>query len=71
MGKMLDGLLKYSMMSMAQIEDIENIHLKQIVDDVTDSLRLVIEDKHAQIIVPNVMPDLQMKFLDAASKLTG
>ena len=60
MGKMLDGLLKYSMMSMAQIEDIENIHLKQIVDDVTDSLRLVIEDKHAQIITPDTMPDLQM-----------
>ncbi|MEO0042277.1 MAG: hypothetical protein RL329_1725 [Bacteroidota bacterium] len=58
MSKMLEGLLKYSMMSMNQITDIEPLNLCDIIQEVKDSLRLICEEKNATILHPDVMPNL-------------
>lgn len=59
MGTMLDGLLKYSMMSMDQVTDIETINIRDIVTEVNDNLRVKIEEQHAQIVFPETMPTLR------------
>ena len=52
MGKMLDGLLKFSMLSMDQITDIEAVNIHTIINEVKENLNVVIEEKNAQIIAP-------------------
>lgn len=59
MGNMLDGLLKYSMMSMDQVTDIETVNIRDIVTEVNDNLRVKIEEQHAQIVFPETMPSLR------------
>ncbi len=56
MGGMLDGLLKYSMISMNQVTEIEDVALNEIMNDVTASLQLKIAESHAEIIIPENMP---------------
>ncbi len=65
MGGMLDGLLKYSMISMNQVTDIEDIALKDILNDVTSSLQLSIAENHAEIIIPENLPTLHINRVHA------
>ena len=60
MGRMLDGLLKYSMMSMNQVTDLETVNMRDIVTEVNENLRVKIEEQKAQIIFPDAMPDLRI-----------
>jgi signal transduction histidine kinase len=55
MGKMLDGLLKYSMLSLDQVTDLEDVDMDAIVAEVKQNLRMVTEEKEAQIISPNAL----------------
>jgi signal transduction histidine kinase len=56
MGKMLEGLLKYSMLSIDQVTDLEDVDLNAIVNEVSENLRVVVEEKKAQIIYANPLP---------------
>ncbi len=58
MSKMLEGLLKYSMLTMNQVADLETLNVRDVVNEVKDSLRLVREEKKAQILFPDAMPKL-------------
>ena len=58
MGKMLEGLLKYSMLTMDQVTDIEDLDLKEVFNDVVESLLLIIKEKQAQVLIPEKMPHL-------------
>lgn len=58
MSKMLEGLLKYSMLTMNQVTDLEVVNVWEVVNEVKDSLRLIREEKNAQIVFPNEMPQL-------------
>ncbi len=60
MGKMLDGLLKFSMMSMDQITDIEAVNINTIINEVRENLNLVIEEKKAQIIASESVNSLNI-----------
>lgn len=60
MGNMLDGLLKFSMMSMNQVTDLETVNIRDIVTEVNDNLRVKIEEQHAQIVFPEAMPNLHI-----------
>jgi signal transduction histidine kinase len=55
MGKMLDGLLKYSMLSLDQVTDLEDVDMNAIVAEVKQNLRMVTEEKDAQILAPNAL----------------
>jgi signal transduction histidine kinase len=56
MGKMLEGLLKYSMLSVDQVTDLEDVDMNCIVNEVSENLRLVVEEKEAKIIHANPLP---------------
>ena len=58
MGKMLEGLLKYSMMSVNQVTDLEQLNIRNVVHEVVDSLQLIINEKKATLIYPDTMPQL-------------
>jgi signal transduction histidine kinase len=58
MSKMLEGLLKYSMLSMNQVTDLEKINIHDVVSDVKDSLGLIIKEKNASLIHADIMPSL-------------
>jgi signal transduction histidine kinase len=58
MSKMLEGLLKYSMLSMNTVTDLEILNVRDVVNEVKDSLRLISEEKKACIIFPDIMPQL-------------
>jgi signal transduction histidine kinase len=58
MSKMLEGLLKYSMLTMNQVTDLEILNVRDVVSEVKDSLRLISEEKKAQIIFPDNMSRL-------------
>jgi signal transduction histidine kinase len=58
MGKMLDGLLKYSMLSIDQVTDLEDVDLNEIVDEVSENLRVLAEEKKAKIIYANPLPNV-------------
>ena len=58
MSKMLEGLLKYSMLSMNQVTDLETINIHDIVSEVNDSLGLIIKEKNARIVHADTMPTL-------------
>ena len=58
MGKMLDGLLKYSMLSIDQVTDLEDVDMNAIVNEVSENLRLVVEEKRAKILYANPLPQL-------------
>ncbi len=60
MGNMLEGLLKYSMMSMNQVTDLETVNMRDIVTEVNENLRVKIEEQKAQIIFPDIMPNLKI-----------
>ncbi len=60
MGNMLEGLLKYSMMSINQVTDLETVNMRDIVTEVNENLRINIEEKKAQIIYPDTMPNLRI-----------
>jgi signal transduction histidine kinase len=55
---MLEGLLKYSMLTVNQVTDLEVLNVRDVVSEVKDSLRLIREEKNAQILFPDVMPKL-------------
>ncbi len=58
LSKMLEGLLKYSMLSVDQVTDIDIINIHDVVCEVKDSLGLIINEKNAQIIHNSTMPSL-------------
>jgi signal transduction histidine kinase len=58
MSKMLEGLLKYSMLTTNQVTDLEVLNVRDVVNEVKDSLRLISEEKKAQILFPDAMPKL-------------
>jgi signal transduction histidine kinase len=58
MSKMLEGLLKYSMLTMNQVTDLEVLNVRDVVNEVKDSLRLISEEKKAKIVFPDAMPKL-------------
>jgi signal transduction histidine kinase len=60
MGKMLDGLLKYSMLSLDQVTDLEDVDMNAIVAEVRQNLRMVTEEKDAQIIAPTLLPKVHI-----------
>ncbi len=60
MGHMLEGLLKYSMLSMNQVTDVETVNMRDIVTEVNENLRVKIEEQKAQIIFPDIMPNLKI-----------
>jgi signal transduction histidine kinase len=60
MGHMLEGLLKYSMMSMNQVTDLETVNMRDIVTEVNENLRVKIEEQKAQIIYPEDMPNVKI-----------
>ena len=60
MGKMLDGLLKYSMLSLDQVTDLEDVDMNTIVAEVKQNLRMVAEEKDAQIIAPTILPKVHI-----------
>lgn len=60
MGKMLEGLLKYSMASTGQVTDVEILDVNLVLSDVLQSLRLVIEEKQALVTYPSVCPKIKM-----------
>ncbi len=60
MGKMLEGLLKYSMASAGQATEVEHLDVNLILNDVLQSLRLVIEEKQALVTYPSVLPKIVM-----------
>lgn len=60
MGHMLEGLLKYSMMSLDQVTDVETVNMRDIVTEVNENLRVKIEEQKAQIIFPENMPNLKI-----------
>lgn len=60
MGKMLEGLLKYSMASTEQVTDVESLDVNVVLYDVLQSLRLVIEEKQALVTYPSVFPKILM-----------
>ena len=65
MGGMLDGLLKYSMVSMNQVTEIEDVALNDVMNDVTASLQLKIAESNAEIIIPENMPMLHINKIHA------
>jgi signal transduction histidine kinase len=58
MSKMLEGLLKYSMLTMNQVADLEILNVRDVLNEVKDSLRLISEEKKAKIVFPDAMPKL-------------
>jgi signal transduction histidine kinase len=56
MGKMLEGLLKYSMLSIDQVTDLENVDMNEIVNEISENLRMVVEEKQATIHYANPLP---------------
>ena len=58
MGKMLDGLLKYSMLSIDQVTDLENVNMNEIAHEISENLRVVVEEKNATIIINNSLPNV-------------
>jgi signal transduction histidine kinase len=60
MGKMLDGLLKYSMLSLDQVTDLEDVDMNAIVNEVRQNLRMVTEEKEAQILAPSLLPHVHI-----------
>jgi signal transduction histidine kinase len=58
MGKMLDGLLKYSMLSIDQITDLEEVDMNAIVSEVSENLRVVAEEKKARIMTKTELPHI-------------
>ena len=58
MGKMLDGLLKYSMLSIDQVTDLENVNITEIANEISENLRVVVEEKNAKIVINNSLPDV-------------
>jgi signal transduction histidine kinase len=55
MGKMLDGLLKYSMLSIDKVTDLEDVDMNAIVNEVSENLRMVVEEKDAKILYANAL----------------
>jgi signal transduction histidine kinase len=60
MGKMLEGLLKYSMASTGQVTEVENLDIGLVLNDVLQSLRLVVEERQALVTYPSVFPKIMM-----------
>lgn len=58
MGKMLEGLLKFSMMSTDQVTDLETVDIHTIIVEVKENLNMVIEEKKAEIIFPDALSSL-------------
>jgi signal transduction histidine kinase len=58
MSKMLEGLLKYSMLTMNQVTDLEILNVREVVQEVKDSLRLISKEKKAKILFSDEMPKL-------------
>jgi signal transduction histidine kinase len=56
MGKMLEGLLRYSMLSVDQVTDLEDVDMNTIVSEVSENLRMVVEEKQASVIYANSLP---------------
>lgn len=58
MGKMLDGLLKYSMLSVDKVTDLEEVNMNEIVNEIGENLRMIVEEKNAQIIINDSLPSI-------------
>ena len=58
MGKMLDGLLKYSMLSIDQVTDLENVNMTEIANEISENLRVVVEEKNAKIVINSLLPNV-------------
>ena len=65
MAKMLEGLLRYSMMSMSQNADIETFSMYDVVQEVVDSLHTNIKERNANIVFKTDIPEVTMNRLHA------
>jgi signal transduction histidine kinase len=63
MTKMLEGLLRYSMMSMNKNVEVEVFSLSDVVKEVTNSLYVTINERQAKIIFDDAMPMVCMNRL--------
>ncbi len=63
MTKMLEGLLRYSMMSMNKNTEVEVFSLSDVVKEVTNSLYTTIKERQATIIFNDAMPMVCMNRL--------
>ncbi len=63
MTKMLEGLLRYSMMSMNKKMEVEAFSLSDVVKEVTNSLYVTINERQAKIIFNDTMPMVCMNRL--------